>query len=49
MSENPDALMSDQVQPDIVMHNIKDFRRSEQLGVKAVTPARLLQMLLIDL
>ena len=29
----------------IVTHNIKDFRRSEQLGVKAVTPARFLQIL----
>jgi putative PIN family toxin of toxin-antitoxin system len=29
----------------IVTHNIKDFRRSEQLGVKAVTPGAFLQLL----
>lgn len=29
----------------IVTHNIKDFRRTEQLGVKAVTPAQFLQIL----
>jgi putative PIN family toxin of toxin-antitoxin system len=29
----------------IVTHNIKDFRRTEQLGVKAVTPGRFLQIL----
>jgi putative PIN family toxin of toxin-antitoxin system len=29
----------------IVTHNIKDFRRTEQLGVKAVTPGQFLQIL----
>jgi putative PIN family toxin of toxin-antitoxin system len=29
----------------IVTHNIKDFHRTEQLGVKAVTPSQLLQIL----
>ena len=29
----------------LVTHNIKNFRRTEQLGVKAVTPARFLQIL----
>ena len=29
----------------IVTHNIKDFRRTEQLGVRAVTPAQFLQIL----
>ena len=29
----------------IVTHNIKDFRGTEQLGVKAVTPAQFLQIL----
>ena len=29
----------------IVTHNIKDFRRTEQLGVRAVTPAEFLQIL----
>lgn len=29
----------------IVTHNVKDFRRTEQLGVKAVTPAEFLQIL----
>lgn len=29
----------------IVTHNIKDFRRTEQLGVTAVTPGKLLQIL----
>jgi predicted nucleic acid-binding protein len=29
----------------IVTHNVKDFRRSEQLGVKAITPADFLQLL----
>ena len=29
----------------IVTHTIKDFRRSEQLGVRAVTPAGFLQIL----
>ncbi|MDO8719661.1 MAG: putative toxin-antitoxin system toxin component, PIN family [Polaromonas sp.] len=29
----------------IVTHNIKDFRRTEQLGVKAVTPAQFLHIL----
>lgn len=29
----------------IVTHNLKDFRRSEQLGVKAITPAEFLQLL----
>ena len=29
----------------IVTHNIKDFRRSEQLGVKALTPGEFLQLL----
>jgi len=28
----------------IVAHNIKDFRRTEQLGVRAVTPAGFLQI-----
>lgn len=29
----------------IVTHNIKDFRRTEQLGVRALTPAQFLQIL----
>lgn len=29
----------------IGMHNMKDFRRIEQLGVRAVTPAQFLQIL----
>ena len=29
----------------IVTHNIKDFRRTEQLGVTAVTPSQFLQIL----
>ena len=29
----------------IVTHNIKDFRRTEELGVKAVTPGEFLQIL----
>ena len=29
----------------IVTHNIKDFRRTEQLGVRAITPAEFLQIL----
>lgn len=29
----------------IVTHNIKDFRRTEELGVKAITPAQFLQIL----
>ena len=29
----------------IVTHNIKDFRRTEQLGVTAVTPGKFLQIL----
>ena len=29
----------------IVTHNVKDFRRSEQLGVKAITPAVFLNLL----
>ena len=29
----------------IVTHNIKDFRRTEQLGVSAVTPGQFLQIL----
>ena len=29
----------------IVTHNTKDFRRTEQLGVQAVTPAQFLQIL----
>ena len=29
----------------IVTHNIKDFRRSDELGVQAITPASLLQLL----
>ena len=29
----------------IVTHNIKDFRRTEQLGVQAITPAEFLQIL----
>lgn len=29
----------------IVTHNVKDFRNSEQLGVKAITPAEFLQLL----
>ena len=29
----------------IVTHNIKDFRRTEQLGVKAITPGQFLQIL----
>lgn len=29
----------------IVTHNVKDFRRTEQLGVKAVTPGEFLQIL----
>ncbi|MDB5868432.1 MAG: putative toxin-antitoxin system toxin component, family [Polaromonas sp.] len=29
----------------IVTHHIKDFRRTEQLGVRAVTPAEFLQIL----
>ena len=29
----------------IVTHNIKDFRRTEKLGVRAVTPAEFLQIL----
>ena len=32
----------------IVTHNVKDFRRSEQLGVKAITPADFLQLLKDD-
>lgn len=31
--------------PYIITHNIKDFRSTEQLGVKAVTPAQFLQIL----
>jgi putative PIN family toxin of toxin-antitoxin system len=29
----------------LVTHNIKDFRRTEQLGVRAVTPGQFLQIL----
>ena len=29
----------------IVTHNVKDFRRTEQLGVRAVTPREFLQIL----
>lgn len=29
----------------IVTHNVKDFRRTEQLGVQAVTPAQFLHLL----
>ena len=29
----------------IVTHNIKDFRRTEQLGIRAVTPGQFLQIL----
>lgn len=29
----------------IVTHNTKDFRRTEQLGVKAITPGQFLQIL----
>jgi putative PIN family toxin of toxin-antitoxin system len=29
----------------IVTHNVKDFRRTEQLGVKAITPAEFLHIL----
>jgi len=29
----------------IVTHNIKDFRRTEQLGVRAITPAEFLKIL----
>lgn len=29
----------------IVTHNLKDFRRTEQLGVRAVTPGQFLQIL----
>jgi predicted nucleic acid-binding protein len=29
----------------IVTHNVKDFRRTEQLGVKAITPGDFLQTL----
>ena len=29
----------------IVTHNVKDFRRTEQLGVRAITPAEFLQIL----
>lgn len=32
----------------IVTHNVKDFRRSEQLGVAAITPAEFLQLLKDD-
>ena len=32
----------------IVTHNVKDFRRSEQLGVTAITPAEFLQLLKDD-
>lgn len=31
--------------PYIVADNVKDFRRSNELGVPAVTPARFLQIL----